>query len=184
MLLATRLRAPAIRHHRPTADRGAVPQPDAAAGRAAISPGPSIARELRSFATIGIWSTVAYLAIYSCLRFVTSAAIANALALLLSAIGNTAANRRLTFGARGRGTMIRDHAAGLVAFGLAIAITTSAVGLLDRLDPNAGRLPEVVVLVAANGLATVVRFLLLRSWIRVAPATPPAPSQELEGSRS
>ena len=175
MLLATRHPSALIRHHRPAADREGSPQPDAADGRAAIvdpvpaGPGRpaarSIADEVRSFATIGVASTLAYIVLFTALRSVATASVANAFALVVTAIGNTAANRRLTFRITGRETMLRDQAAGLVAFGLALAITTGAVGLLERVAPNPGRALEIVILVAANGLATVARFVLLRTWI-------------------
>ena len=175
MLLATRHPSALIRHHRPAADREGSPQPDAADGRAAIvdavpaglgrPSARSIADEVRSFATIGVASTLAYVVLFTALRSVATAAVANAVALVVTAIGNTAANRRLTFRITGRETMLRDQAAGLVAFGLALAITTGAVGLLERVAPNPGRALEIVILVAANGLATVVRFVLLRTWI-------------------
>lgn len=84
---------------------------------------------------------------------------------MITAIGNTAANRRLTFRVQGRATMLRDQAAGLVALGIAIAITTLAVGLLGIAVPDASRFVELAVLVAANIVATVARFILLRTWI-------------------
>ena len=101
-------------------------------------------------------------------------AASNALALILTAVGNTAANRRLTFAVRDRAGALRDQVGGLVALGVALAITSVAVGLLGTLAPGAGRAVELAVLVAANVLATVCRFILLRRWIagpRRAPAT-------------
>jgi putative flippase GtrA len=191
MLLATRNLPRLIREHRPAADREGSPRPDAADGRAATVdpvPGPrpaarSISDEVRSFATIGVASTLAYVVLFTALRSVASAAAANAVALVVTAIGNTAANRRLTFRITGRETMLRDQAAGLAAFGLALAITTGAVGLLERATPNPGRAVEIVVLVAANGLATVARFVLLRTWISPRPSHPTTYDQ-LEGSLS
>jgi putative flippase GtrA len=119
----------------------------------------------RRFVAIGIVSTLAYLALYFLLRDVTSAQLANAAALLITAVGNTAANRRFTFGVRGRDGVARDHLGGLLAFAVALAITTSAIGALHLLAPRAGRTTELLVLVAANVLATLVRFLVLRAWI-------------------
>ncbi len=83
----------------------------------------------------------------------------------MTAIGNTAANRRLTFAVRDRAGALRDQVGGLVALGAALAITTVAVELLGALAPGAGRAAELAVLVAANLLATVCRFILLRRWI-------------------
>ena len=61
-----------------------------------------LVREFGSFAVIGVASTLAYLVIYLLLREGLRAQAANAIALLVTAVANTAANRRLTFGLRGR----------------------------------------------------------------------------------
>lgn len=122
-------------------------------------------RQIMSFAAIGVVSTLAYVALYSLLRTTISAVLANLVALAVTAVANTTANRRLTFEVRGRDGFMTDQVAGLVAFAVALGITTGAVVLLQAVAPKA-RLPiEIVVVVAANALATVVRFILLRSWI-------------------
>ncbi len=123
------------------------------------------ARQVASFAAIGVVSTVAYVALYSVLRGATSPILANLVALALTAVANTAANRRLTFDVRGREGFMTDQVAGFVAFAVALAITTGAVGLLQVLAPTAGLPIEVAVVVTASAAATVVRFILLRSWI-------------------
>lgn len=121
--------------------------------------------EVPRFVAIGVVSTLAYLVIYAALREFVPAALANGAALLVTAVGNTYANRRFTFGVRGWDGAARDHLGGLIAFGIALAITTSSIGALHVAAPNAGRTTELVVLVAANVLATVIRFVVLRSWI-------------------
>jgi putative flippase GtrA len=122
--------------------------------------------------------------LYDALRPVAPAGVANAIALVVTAIGNTAANRRLTFRVNGRVSLLRDQAAGLAALVLALSITTGAVGLLERIAPNPGRAAELIVLAAANGLATVTRFVLLRSWISAAQPSNPIAYDQLEGSPS
>ena len=119
------------------------------------------------FATVGAISTVAYLALYAFLRGITPAAAANAVALVLTTVGNTAANRRLTFGVRGRQTLFRDHVAGLAALAVALLISTAALGLLQSAVRTAPRTLEIAVLGAANAIATVGRFAVLR-WAIVA----------------
>jgi glycosyltransferase involved in cell wall biosynthesis len=125
----------------------------------------SIYGQASRFAAIGVVSTMAYLALYTLFRPFAPAAAANAVALVVTALGNTAANRRLTFGVRDRASLARDHLAGLVAFGVALFLTTGAVTGLALVAPRAGRLIELGALVVANALATVVRFVLLRAWI-------------------
>lgn len=121
--------------------------------------------EARRFLAIGVVSTLAYLVLYAALRGALSAPAANAIALLVTAVGNTAANRRLTFGVRGRSSLARDHLGGLLAFAAALAITTASVLALNTVAPRAPRLAEICVLVVANAIATLVRFFLLRAWI-------------------
>jgi putative flippase GtrA len=118
-------------------------------------------RQLPSFAAIGAVSTLAYLALFWMLRSVTGAMTANAVALAVTAVANTAANRRFTFGVTGRRRVARQHLEGLVVFGLGLAVTTGALGLLT---PDT-RAAELAALVAANAAATLLRFVLLRSWV-------------------
>jgi putative flippase GtrA len=143
----------------------------------------TLAAQVRRFAVIGVASTAAWAIIYLLLRGALTSLPANAIALVVTAIGNTAANRRLTFGVRGRQSLLRDHAAGLAAFGLALGLTSGAVLLLDVLAPHAGRIVEVGVLTVANLVATAARFVLLRTWIgRPADALPSSliPRPDLE----
>jgi len=142
-------------------------------GRVIRSP---LVGQLIRFGAIGVLSTVAYVVLYALLREVAEPLVANAVALLVTAIANTAANRRLTFGVRDRETVLQHQLAGLIAFGVALAITSGSVALLGWLVPDAPRRVEIAVLVAANVAATVVRFVLLRTWIappsRVAATVP------------
>lgn len=141
-----------------------------------------IGRQALTFGAIGLVSTAAHAVLYLVLRSLTGAAAANAIALLVTAIGNTAANRRLTFGVRDRGSMLRDQLGGLVALVVALAITTAAIALLAVLAPLAGRLVELAVLVIANALATVARFVLLRAWITRHRGTAPRPARAVAGA--
>jgi putative flippase GtrA len=126
------------------------------------------------FAAIGVASTLAWAGLYTLLRRAGLGSVAaNGLALVVTTIGNTAANRRLTFGVTGRDRLARDHGAGLVAFGLAIGLTTAAATLLARLAPGSSRPVELAVLALANLSATMVRFAILRSSVgRASPLRP------------
>ena len=90
---------------------------------------------------------------------------ANLIALLVTAIGNTAANRRFTFGIEGGSKAARHHVEGLIVFGIALAITSGSLVALHAAVPEPGRYVDATVLVAANLLATAVRFVLLRGWV-------------------
>jgi putative flippase GtrA len=117
--------------------------------------------QLVRFAVIGVASTVAYGLLFLLLRLVTGAFVANGFALLLTAIANTALNRRVTFGVRGNGGLAGDHAVGLLAFGAGLALTTGALAVLHTTGSSSKGL-ELVVLTVANAAATLLRFVALK----------------------
>ncbi|SHN47503.1 dolichyl-phosphate beta-glucosyltransferase [Cryptosporangium aurantiacum] len=132
-----------------------------------VAPGveSGLVRQLIRFGGVGVASTLAYLVLYVLLRGVLGAFAANLLALLATAIANTAANRRLTFGVRGAGRRGRQHFEGLLVFGLGLVLTTGALSLLHALVSSPGKGVELAVLICANLAATVLRFLLFRAWV-------------------
>ncbi|MGW4976271.1 glycosyltransferase [Streptomyces mirabilis] len=124
-----------------------------------------LARQLVGFCVVGALSTLFYLLLYSGFRTFSGSQIANALALLVSAVANTAANRRLTFGVRGRGSAVRHQAQGLVVFGIGLALTSGSLAALNAATSSPAHSTELAVLIAANLAATVLRFLLFRAWV-------------------
>ena len=134
-------------------------------GAEATTARPGLVGQAVRFAAVGVASTLAYVVLFVLLRQGLTAQWANASALLLTAIGNTAANRRLTFGVRGRADRLRHQLQGLVVFGVGLAVTAVSLHLLTALDPDASRGIELVVLITAGALATVVRFLMFRGWV-------------------
>ncbi|MFG1615249.1 glycosyltransferase [Nonomuraea wenchangensis] len=121
-----------------------------------------MARQLPRFAVVGVASTLAYLALYSLLRPVIPPLAANALALLVTAVANTAANRRFTFGVTGSDGALRHQFEGLIAFLVGLALTSGTLALLPAQVPHG---VELAAVIAANAAATLVRFLLLRVWV-------------------
>ncbi|MFD7592775.1 GtrA family protein [Kitasatospora sp. NPDC059812] len=128
-------------------------------------PAPSTRRQLPSFLVIGVLSTVFYLVLFVAARWFTDPQAANLIALAVSAVANTAANRRFTFGVTGSQGMVRHQLQGAVAFLIGLGLSAGVLALLDQVAPNASRPVEVAGLVAANGLATVARFVLLKIWV-------------------
>ena len=126
---------------------------------------PGMRRQLSSFAVIGVASTLAYLALYLVLRQAGPAVVANALALLVTAIANTAANRRFTFGVTGSRDALRHQVEGGIAFLIGLLLSTVTLAVTKIVDPGASHLAELGALVGANALSTVVRFLLMRVWV-------------------
>ncbi|MFE6282951.1 glycosyltransferase [Streptomyces sp. NPDC057877] len=124
-----------------------------------------LARQLVGFCVVGALSTLFYLLLYTGFRALTGSQTANALALLVSAVANTAANRRLTFRVRGRGGAVRHQAQGLVVFGIGLALTSGSLAALNAATATPAHSTELAVLIAANLAATVLRFLLFRAWV-------------------
>ena len=130
-------------------------------GVARLALGSRIAR----FMCVGVESTLAYALIFLALRGPLGAGVANALALAVTAVGNTAANRRLTFRLRGRAGLIRQHTLGAVVYVLTLGLTTGALAVLHGLDARPTRAVELTVLVVASTAATITRYVALRSWV-------------------
>lgn len=135
----------------------------APAARDALPAG--MARQLPAFAVIGAISTVAQLVLFVLLRLAMGPLWANALSLIITTVGNTAANRRFTFGVTGTGRALRQQLEGGLAFLLGLALSTGGLALLHAAAPGASRAVEVGALIAANAAATLARFLLMRAWI-------------------
>ena len=128
--------------------------------------------QLVRFGAVGAASTLAYVLIFWVLRQDAGAQIANFIALLLTAIGNTAANRLFTFGIRGSTGVVTHHLQGLIVFGLGWALTAGTLWALNTVaDPS--HTGELAALVGANLLATVLRFVLFRNWVFASSAKPP-----------
>jgi putative flippase GtrA len=121
--------------------------------------------QLLSFTSIGVASTVAYAVLFWLLRSGFGAQTANLVALLLTAIANTATNRRLTFGVSGRVGAARHQLQGLFVFALGLGVTSGSLAVLHAVSPSPRRGIELSVLVLASLVATVIRFLLMRVWI-------------------
>jgi putative flippase GtrA len=143
--------------------RGSLRVPQLRGPMSRPAPRHDLALQVARFTVIGMASTIAYLVLFLLLRGVMPAQAANLVSLLATAVANTAANRRLTFGISGRSNAARHQVKGLIAFGLGLALTSGSLAALAPARP--GRLAEVAVLIAANLVATVVRFLLYRHWV-------------------
>jgi putative flippase GtrA len=117
------------------------------------------------FLGIGVLSTLAYAVLFLALSGLVGAVLANGLALGVTAVANTAANRAFTFGVRGSEQLLRHHLRGALVFVLTLALTTGALAVLHGVDPTPARPIELAVLVAASITATITRFMALRTWV-------------------
>jgi len=134
------------------------------------------------FMGVGVLSTIAYALLFLLLHGPLGPAGANIAGLAITAVGNTAANRRLTFGIRGRAGLVRQHLAGFLVFLLTVGLTSGALAVLHGLAGTPPRVVELAVLIAASLVATVTRYVALRSWVFArahrGPAAPAAASLE------
>ncbi|MCU1422172.1 MAG: glycosyl transferase [Microbacteriaceae bacterium] len=126
---------------------------------------PSFFGQVVRFGAVGVLSTAAYALLYLVLERFVPGQVANFLALLITAIGNTAANRRFTFGVQGRAGAVRHQFQGLVVFALSWAITSGALLALHSQNAGASARMQLLVLTIANLVATILRFVLLRVWV-------------------
>lgn len=118
------------------------------------------------FACVGVASTVAFTLLYLALRGMgVTAQAANAVSQLVTAVANTAANRRVTFGIRGSAHAGRHQVQGLIAFGAGLVVTSAALAALHAVSARPARIIEVSVLIAATLVATLARFALYKYWV-------------------
>ena len=147
----------------------------AAIGRRPLALSRPLGAQLASFAVVGIASTIAYTLLFLLLQAALPHQTANFLARAISAVLNTMVNRRVTFGVTDRSTAGLHLVQGVLVFGATWAITAGALALL--VDPaHASSVESLVVLTAANALATVLRFLVFRVIFR--PTAPEAQGVE------
>jgi putative flippase GtrA len=132
----------------------------------------TFATPVARFAAVGLLSTIAYALLFLALRRGgLGAGAANALGLAITAVANTAANRRLTFGIRTPPTrrgLLRQHAAGAMVYAITLGLTAGALGVLHAAggrDPGPSRAVELSVLIAASLAATATRYVALKTWV-------------------
>jgi putative flippase GtrA len=121
--------------------------------------------QLVKFAVVGVGSTVTHLSLFAALDQVVSTQPANLTALVLATLGNTAANRRWTFGVTGATSRGRHHVQALLVFALTWALSAAALWGLPHLWPDPSTAVSTIAVGASMALSTVVRFVLMRTWI-------------------
>lgn len=150
-------RVPVLALHRKFVDEYGVPDGPVARG--------GMFGQLWRFGLIGVGSTLAHAGLFVLFRLAVGPQWSNLFALLITAVANTALNRRLTFRVQGGDNLGRHHLGGLAVFAAGLAITSGSLWILHALAPNPPRGVEVLVLVLANAVATVLRFAALRKMM-------------------
>lgn len=164
------------------------------------------ADELLRFAGVGLVSTLAYVLGFALLQPWIGAYAANAVAIVICSLGNTAAHRGMAGSSRHGLDRIRRLAVGAALLAVSLAFTTGALIVTRSLGLDA-LVPELVAVTGANLAAAAIRFALLRTWVfrprfgthlepvaadaavptpsspRPHPATVPAPTVDPTGAR-
>jgi putative flippase GtrA len=124
-----------------------------------------VVRQLIRFTGVGIVCTATSLALYAVLRPWLGPQLANAAALVVTSLMNTALNRRLTFKITEQRRMARDHVNGMFVIAVALVLTGGSLGVLHWLNPDATVGDELWTTTLSGFAATAVRFSMLRHWI-------------------
>jgi len=122
------------------------------------------ARRFGAFAVIGFISTGAFVVIYAIARMGMAPLGANFTALSLTMLFNFAANRKYTFEAT-HGALHVQGVQYLAVYLLGLGASSAALHLSLMVFDDPARVMETLIAVAAGGVATVIRFMLLSAWV-------------------
>jgi hypothetical protein len=130
--------------------------------RAAITQ--ATAEQLFRFAGVGAISTFGYLFLFIAWRPIAGNLGANALALAICTLFNTAVHKELAHTVHGPANLGRFAVVSAGLYAISLALTT--LGLLAAHGISAPSLPLALVFVtAANAVASFLRFAILRGWV-------------------
>jgi glycosyltransferase involved in cell wall biosynthesis len=138
------------------------------------------ADQLLRFAGVGVISTLGYLFLFVAWRPLIGPIGANAVAMAIATLFNTAVHRELSHTTDGQARRGRLYAVAGGLYAVSLAVTTLGLLVAQLVLPDA-LLPELVAITLANLTAAVFRFAVLRAWIFRPCARPGA--QPLEMSR-
>jgi putative flippase GtrA len=122
------------------------------------------ADQLLRFAGVGVVSTLGYLFLFVAWRPLLGAFAANAVAMAIATLFNTAVHRELSRTTDGQARRGRLYAVAGGLYLVSLALTTLGLVVAQWIDPSA-LVAQVIALTVANLLAAVVRFAVLRAWI-------------------
>jgi Glycosyl transferase family 2 len=122
------------------------------------------ADQLLRFAGVGAISTLGYLFLFIAWRPIAGNYGANALALAICTLFNTAVHRELARSLHGPAH--RGRFVGVSAGLFAVSVALTSVALVAAHAISAGSLSlDIVAVTVANALAAVLRFAILRAWV-------------------
>ncbi len=162
---------------------GSLPVADIARRIGRTRPTSGVGGQAITFALIGVLSWVLQLGLFASLRHTvsSSAQVANVVSLVLATLANTWANRRWTFGIRGRSGWRRHQLSGLAIVGVTLALTSGALELLRAIVPAAPTWLETGAVGVATALATAAKFGVMRGIVfRPRPAAAAPVSEKVD----
>lgn len=121
-------------------------------------------RHLVLFSVVGGVATLLTLALYTAFRTWWPPLAANLVAIIISTLFNTEANRRLTFRGSTRSPAL-VHVQSFVVFCLYCGFTSVALFVLNVVADHPARWVELVVLLLASAVGSLGRFVLLSTWV-------------------
>jgi glycosyltransferase involved in cell wall biosynthesis len=140
------------------------------------------ADQLLRFAGVGVVSTLGYLFLFVAWRPLVGPYGANALAMAIATLFNTAVHRELSRTTDGQARRGRLFAVAGGLFLVSVGLTSLGLAVAQWLAPSV-LLAEVIAITVANAFAAVVRFAVLRAWIFRPSARTPLTSESTEEPR-
>jgi putative flippase GtrA len=125
---------------------------------------PALAGQLVRFATVGTASTVLFAVLFAVLAGPLGPLTAALVAFLLCAPLNIAVNRRVTFSKRGSAGRARHYIAGLAVAAAPLVLDLAVLAALGWAGVTSVAV-DLIVLTLVNGMATALRFVVLRRWV-------------------
>jgi glycosyltransferase involved in cell wall biosynthesis len=119
--------------------------------------------QMARYASVGILSTVAYLALFLLLRNPLGMFAANLVAAAATALVNTLAHASFTFRAKQGGQVRQAVVVGACSFAVGIGLTTLALAATYVIGRTSSVAEGIAILVGMV-VASCVRFVLLREW--------------------
>ncbi len=122
------------------------------------------ADQLLRFAGVGVVSTLGYLFLFVAWRPLVGPFAANAVAMAIATLFNTAVHRELSRTTDGQTRRGRLFAVAGALYLVSLGLTTLGLVVAQWIAPSA-LIPELVAITVANGIAAAFRFAVLRAWI-------------------
>jgi glycosyltransferase involved in cell wall biosynthesis len=136
------------------------------------------ADQLLRFAGVGVVSTVGYLFLFVAWRPLVGPFAANALAMAIATLFNTAVHRELSSTTDGQARRGRLYAVAGALYAVSLGLTSLGLVAAEWIA-TAALLAQLIALTLANAVAAIARFVVLRAWIfRPSTRAVPTPMEE------